>query len=278
MHSNAMMPPPPDPTQQLAALFHRFISGITLASFALVLATVFFGFRLPGKPGWPEALLLFTATIATLSALSRHLPAQNVLLGAAIIAVIGGSAHAISAATAIPFGPFYYIDNIGPRIANVAWPMPLLWVVIILNSRGVARLILRPWRKVRVYGFWLIGLTLALTVLFDAALEPFASVVKHYWLWQPTRLPFTWGGAPVTNFLGWFVTGLLILAFATPALIDKRVRPKQRVPDYHPLIVWLLGALLCGAGAAIRQLWIAAGYCVVLAVVTTIFARRGAKW
>ena len=34
----------------------------------------------------------------------------------------------------------------------------------------------------------------ALAVLFDAALEPFAAAVKRYWLWHPTRLPLTWAG------------------------------------------------------------------------------------
>ena len=77
--------------------------------------------------------------------------------------------------------------------------MPLIWVVVILNSRGVARLILRPWRKIRNYGFWLIGLTAALTMLFDLAFDPFASRVKHYWLWVPTKLPLTWQGAPGNN-------------------------------------------------------------------------------
>ena len=127
--------------------------------------------------------------------------------------------------------------------------MPFVWVVAVLNSRGVARLILRPWRKLRAYGFWLIGITVALTVLFDAGLEPFAAGVKRYWLWQPTRIPVTWGSAPVTNFLGWLLTALLILAFATPALIDKRARPGSRPPDYHPLGVWMLAMILFAAGA-----------------------------
>jgi len=69
-------------------------------------------------------------------------------------------------------------------------------VVTILNSRGVARLILRPWRKTRRYGFWLIGLTAALALVFDLGLEPFATRVKSYWLWSPTKLGLSWYGAP----------------------------------------------------------------------------------
>ncbi|MSU59765.1 MAG: carotenoid biosynthesis protein [Pedosphaera sp.] len=267
------------PTEQLQRFVQRIFTAVALAAYALVMAGIFSDLHLPGKPGWPEAMLLLVTTVATIAALSRHLPAQNVLLGTAIIAFIGGLAHGVGAATAIPFGPINFTENIGPRILDLlGWPMPLLWIVIVLNSRGVARLILRPWRKLRTYGFWLIGITTLLTVLFDAALEPFAAVVKHYWLWQHTRLPFTWGGAPVTNFLGWLLTAGLILAFATPALIDKRIRPMQRPPDYHPLLVWLLGVGLCAAGAASHGLWFATGFGIGLMIVTSVFAWRGAKW
>src|SRR5262245_1479758 len=131
---------PADPSVQLATFAHRAISGMALVSFLLVLAVMIFDFQLPGKSGWAEVLMLFSATAATVTGLSRHLPMQNVLLGAAIIAFIGTLAHGIGAATAIPFGPFSYSAAIGPRFGNwVAWPMPFLWVVIVLNSRGVAR-------------------------------------------------------------------------------------------------------------------------------------------
>ena len=110
----------------------------------------------------------------------------------------------------------------GPKLfKTLPWALPLIWIVAILNSRGVARLILRPWRKIRNYGFWLIGLTAVLTVLFDLALDPFAARVKHYWLWVPTKFPLTWQGAPLVNFLSWAVVSLLILAFVTPVLINK---------------------------------------------------------
>ncbi len=267
------------PAEQLGRIFHWLASGLALASFLLVLTTLFMPLRLPGKPGWPEAVLILTATVATLASLSRQLPGQNVLLAAAVIGFIGGIVHGFGAATGIPFGPFTYTDTAGPRIFDtLAWPIPLLWIVAVLNSRGVARLILRPWRKLQTYGFWLIGITAALTVMFDAALEPFAAAVKRYWLWSPTKLPFAWYGAPLTNFLGWLVAVLLILAFATPALIDKRPRPMKHPPHHHPLVVWLLAMALFATGTAAQQLWPAAGFCVGIGIVTAMFAIRGARW
>lgn len=263
----------------LAKLCAWLASGLALASLMLVLATLLTPVRLPGKPGWPEAVLVLAALLATLASLARQLPGQNVLLAGAIIATIGGLLHGVGAATAIPFGPFTYTDSAGPRLFGVlAWPVPALWIIAVLNSRGVARLILRPWRKIRSYGFWLIGITTVLTVLFDVALEPFAARVKHFWIWQPTRLPLSWHGAPLVNFLGWLVTTLLILAFATPALINKQPGRKKSPPDYHPLLLWLSAMALFAVGAAVGRLWPAVAFCVLTGMAAAVFAIRGARW
>jgi uncharacterized membrane protein len=149
--------------------------------------------------------------------------------------------------------------------------------VAILNSRGVARLILRPWRKNHSYGFWLIGVTAALTALFDLALEPFASRVDHFWFWLPVKFPLSWQGVPLSNSLGWLVVTLLILAFVTPMLINKQPQ-KRRPPDFHPLAVWLGGVLLFGIAAGLNRLWTAAAADAAIGIVTAVFAIRGARW
>ena len=267
------------PSEHLFKLVILISSIAALGCFLLVMWQVVAQRPLPGKPGWADALLVIIVTLATLANLSRHLPGQNVLLAATIIGVIGGIAHGVGAVTAIPFGPFAYSESCGPKIFNMlAWPIPALWVIIVLNSRGVARLILRPWRKLKNYGFWLIGVTTALVVLFDFALEPFAAQVSRYWLWLPTTFPFAWHGVPLTNSLGWLVVTLLALAFATPPLINKQSRSRKTVPDYHPLIVWLLGLGLFATGAGMHQLWMATGFCIVTGIVTTIVTLRGARW
>jgi putative membrane protein len=255
------------------------VSALAGASFLLVVWALVSPVQLPGKAGWPEAVLVLTTAVVTLVWLSRQLPGQNVILAAAVIGCIGGIAHALGAATAIPFGPFIFTDNAGPKILGlVAWPIPAIWIIAILNSRGVARLILRPWRKLRSYGFWLLGVTALLTVLFAVALDPFAAQVKRYWLWLPTKLPFTWHGAPWVSFLGWLVTALLCLAFATPALINKQPHSKKSPPDYHPLAVWLLSLALFAIAAIAHHLWPAAGFCMLMGAVVAFFAIRGARW
>jgi uncharacterized membrane protein len=229
------------------------------------------------RSGIPETILILLATTTTLVSLSRQLPGQTVALAAIIVAIIGSFAHLLGVLVAIPFGQFTYTSQSGPQFFHtLPWAIPFIWIIVVLNSRGVARLMLRPWRKTRIYGFWLIGLTATLTLLFDLGLEPFATRVKHYWLWSPSKLAFDWYGAPVTNFIGWTVTAMLIMAFVTPTLTKKK--PAKAPSDYTPLVIWFsLNALFIVAACA-NQLWLVAGFSAIVSVVVTIFTVRGARW
>lgn len=267
------------PSEKLFLLVTRVAFGAALICCGLVLWQTISRSPLPGKPGWPEALLLITLTITTLTSLARQLPGQKVLLGASIVAIFGAGAHAIGVSSAIPFGPFVYTELAGPRLfGTVAWPIPMVWIIVILNARGVARLGLKPWRKTKTYGFWVIGVAALLVVLFNLGMDTFASKVGGYWLWLPTKFPYTWHGMPWINSLGWALVSLLMFAFATPFLINKSSRSRKQPPDYQPLIVWVLLLTWFATGAALAEIWSATAVCAVTAIVSTIFAVRGARW
>jgi len=207
-----------------------------------------------GAAAWPEGALLLLAAGSTLASLSGQVPAQNAVLAAVVIGCAGGAAHMLGGLTGVPFGPFvYHPQNIGQMLFNsLPWTVPLIWVVVLLNSRGVARLMLRRVRRKTGYGFYVMGLTVVLVVLFELSWEPYAASVKQYWSWKPTRIPSDWYTAPWTNFLGWAVMTTLILLFVTPALINKS--PIKSPPSHQPLILWELLSLLLLTAAALRHL------------------------
>jgi uncharacterized membrane protein len=261
-----------------APKIHRVLFGLFLLQFALAWTRLWLPWPLFGTARWPDGLLVVLATATVIASLTRQLPGQNVMLASTIIAFIAGAVQTLGALTAIPFGPYAYTEHIGQQLFYpLPWAVPLMWILVILVSRGVARLTLRPWRKTQNYGFRLIGLTALLVVLLDAGLEPFATSVKHYWVWSPTKIRLDWYSTPCVNFLGWAVTTLLILAFATPSLINKKPRPRPP-PDYSPLVVWLLLNFLFGTGAAVHNLWPAVGVISLGSLVVTVFALRGARW
>jgi uncharacterized membrane protein len=265
----------PAPFVGWAPRVHRVLFGLFLVGWGLVWARLWLRHPPFGQAGWPEGLLVVLATAAVLASVTRHLPGQNVLLAAVGIAVMTGAVTTLGAHTGIPFGLFSYTAAAGPQILpGLPWAVPMIWIVALLASRGVARLVVRPWRNDPNYGYWLLGLTALLVVLLDLGLDPFAAQVKHLWRWEPLRLRLEWYTAPFVNFFGWGATALLVMAFITPALIDKRPR-KQPPPDYYPLAVWLLLNVLFTTGAAVNHLWAAVGLIGVVCLVAAALAVRG---
>jgi uncharacterized membrane protein len=128
----------------------RALFGLFLLQFVLVWARLWLPGPLPGNARWPEGFLLVLMTATLIASLTRQLPGQNVMLASVIIAFIAGAVQSLGALTAIPFGPYVYTDRFGQQLFYpLPWAVPLVWIVVIFASRGVARLILRPWRNAR---------------------------------------------------------------------------------------------------------------------------------
>ena len=253
------------------------ILGLFLLQFTLVWVKLWLFQPLLGNARWPDGLLVVLTTATVLASLACQLPGQNVMLVSVIIAFLAGAVQTLGALTAIPFGPLVYTEHIGQQLFYpLPWAMPMVWIALVLASRGVTRLMLRPWRRMKNYGFLLIGLTTILVVAFDIALEPFARV-KHLWLWQPTKIPVTWHGASPLSFLGWLGVSLLSLAVIMPYLIRKQPG-NPSAPDFTPLALWLGAIALFSFSAAQAALWTAVAVNVAVAGVATIFSWRGAKW
>jgi uncharacterized membrane protein len=256
-----------------AQVLHKPVFIFFLCWYAANLAGLF----LQIDAHWMDALLLISAVATVLVGLARRLPFQNVIASTTLIILLAGSALVVSEITSIPFGPRLFTEDIGPKIFHVLpWPVPFIWLVAIISSRGVARLIFRPWRKTNYYGFYVIGLTVVLALVLDLGLEPYATVRKHFWFWRTPDSVLNWHGAPWTNFLGWAVVCLGIAVLATPWLINKN--PMKQPTDYHPLIVWLLLSGYFVAANGIQKDWLAVAVCALASLLTTIFAVRGARW
>jgi len=253
-------------------LFLLFLLDLALVCFRLNRPGLLFG-----TARWPDGLLLVLATATTLTSLSGQIPAQNAILSAVLIGAIGAGIAILGAITGVPFGPFVYNkENFGPFLFYpLPWAVPMLWVVAILNARGVARLCWRKYRQRPNYGLRVLGSTVALVLLLELSFEPYAVWIREYWSWKPTKLAFTWYTAPLVNFLAWAVTSLLILLFVTPALINKS--PVKRPPAYHPLFVWELLSFVFLLGTTLRALWSASAFIAAQMIVMLILAMLGSR-
>ncbi len=192
------------------------------------------------RPGarWPEGVLLVLGAALLLASLAADLPVQNLIAIATLTMLISGAAYVFNAWISVPFGPCTYLRNAGQILfPPLPWSLPVLWVVVFLSARGVARRLLSPWRAFNGYGYWLTGLTVLLVVWFAFALEPFAHR-RELWVWGSTKLPAAcWYTAPVTAFFGWAVVGLLVVLFTSPFMLVKMPGSQHQKAD-PPLFVW----------------------------------------
>lgn len=217
------------------------------------------------------------ASVAVLAALATRLPLQNVLAAVLLVVLTAGMVMAVCAFSGTPLGRFEFTRELGPRLLDyVAWPVPFLWLAVVLSSRQTARVILRPWRRVKHYGWWLLGGALVLGLGLSLVLEPFGRDVLGWWKWPPAVAGHAnWLGAPVFFPLAatLFLLGLLLIA--TPWLIAKR--PTGLAPDYGPVFTWLAldaWATLGGLGA---RLWIPAAVGLVIGTAVAVLAWRGGR-
>src|SRR5437867_3457664 len=126
-----------------AHALHKPVFIAFLVSFLAAWIALLLGIRF----GPLEILLWFMAATTSVVGLARRLPEQNIAVSAALIGAISLGISVVGEKTGVPFGRRTYTPTLGAKILAVPWSLPLLWLVVVVNARGVARLILRPWRK-----------------------------------------------------------------------------------------------------------------------------------
>lgn len=182
-------------------------------------------------------LLVLAAVTTSLFSLNCSLPLQNVLAVAALIALASGVIEIINFKTHFPFGRRVWSTAFGPRFFHVLpWPVPFIWIVFILNSRGLARLLLRPLRNKRCYGIWSLIFTSLLAAILQIGFEHFAAVLQIWFRPDPgIALWLLWSSYALAS--------AVILLLTIPWLINKK--PDGKIPpDFHPVVVWVLVLLL----------------------------------
>jgi len=200
---------------------------------------------------WKIWVTVGLAAVSTFAAQSCESPLQNVMLGAAVIGLLGAVGGMFNElASAKLMLPSKILGGGRTRFGLAFWATPTLWVILILNSRGVARRLLRRLRGAPGYGFWVLSLTAFLVMGLEAS--AFAvnqsstdEAVSRQW------------GKPWSHLAVWTSLVLASLALATPALINKS--PLEREPRTEPMVIWLAMDIVVLTDAARRGIWWAIG-------------------
>lgn len=233
---------------------HRACLGFFLLMWGLVLLRQFPALSTVGGANWPEAVLLVAVLVVTVSSLAQQISLQSALMGAGMIGMIGSVAHWASYVSGVPFGPLHFPHAYGTTPFQEWFFVPAcIWVAMLLNARGLARLILKPLAKHRHHGLHLLGLSTLLVVAMAMVLEPYASTGHRYWFWGDTRLPVTWQNVPLSCLFAWGVVSIIASVAATPVLINKHPRPAA--PSGDAALIWAMMSGLFAVGTAVNGLW-----------------------
>lgn len=154
----------------------------------------------------------------------------------AIAVTVGLGLEACSIATGFPFG--YYVHYAeGPRAFGVPFTVVAAWVILAWLAWVLARVIVGEFRS-----RWLsVVVTPVVATLvvggYDLVIDPIGAYVRHMFAYQS---PSGALGVPLSNYLGWLITGWVL--FQTFALIERRWRREPtsttRSALLMPSIIW----------------------------------------
>jgi uncharacterized membrane protein len=237
----------------LRALWFFFPFGIPFVAFGM----------LPSQFSWTGSLVIGLYALTMLGSELRARSPVRPLLAFALLSAALFAVEYIGVTTGVPFGRYAYTDVLGGLVAGVPVAMALAWYVTVVSTWRIAqRLAERPAGRSAVRVALLSG---ALTVILDVALEPMASMITRYWVWEG-------GGVPTVNYLAWFA-----FSVAATWLLEK----SSGQPEEHPglylnglmvyLMQWVLFALAGAVGGQVQPVAVSAAGLVALGL---MFRRR----
>jgi uncharacterized membrane protein len=144
----------------------------------------------------------FAATTGLRSA--RVWGTKSTMVALATIATGTGVVEHIGTTSGVPFGAYSYTGRLKPAIGGVPAIVPLAWFASAIPAREAAHAALgsgsTPLRRV-VLGAGALA-------AWDLFLDP-QMVGEGFWTWDRRG---RYRGIPSSNFVGWFLTGLVLMA------------------------------------------------------------------
>ncbi len=170
-----------------------------------------------------SSLVVGGGFVASTASATRHWGPRRALGAAGMTAALTAAVEHVGTVTGRPFGRYRYTAALRPQVAGVPAHVPLAWFAMALPAREAAHAALgrRSNRVAR-----LVAGAAALTA-WDLFLDP-QMVAEGYWGWARTggSSRTTYRGSPISNFGGWFVTAVGVMA-----VLELMVPPAEPAPD-----------------------------------------------
>jgi putative membrane protein len=179
-----------------------------------------------------DRLRLLTITTVVLFASTSLLHAavtRGVAWAVGLFVIAGGlglAAEAVGVRTGFPFGGYSYSGTLGPEVLDVPVVVPLAWVMMaypcLLLGRRLARAGARRSRRATPSSLVVVLAAAATLASWDLFLDP-QMVAAGHWTWDdPTPALPGIPGVPLTNYAGWLLVSLVMMALLEAVLPPGR--------------------------------------------------------
>ena len=197
------------------------------------------------------------------------------------------SAELLGTSTGLPFGPYSYTNQLGYKILGlVPFNIPTSWFFMLYCSLAICGRLLPPKNDNPSRWWWALVAGFVLTA-WDVSMDP-AMVASVHWLWHlPPLDGMPWWqnlligghfyGMPLTNWLGWLLTGTIVarvmLTIVPPTTWAAKVSPSN-----FPLGLYAVNAVLPLGVCIGRGLWLAFVLgAIAMAIPLALAIRKGPK-
>ncbi|WP_018223234.1 carotenoid biosynthesis protein [Salinispora pacifica] len=191
-------------------------------------------------------LTVATVLLGYLLSVGHALLSRGPRTAAALLAVVTGGGFAIEAlgvATGFPFGSYDYAEQLGPKLAGVPLIIPLAWTwmawpawltAVRLTGGGPTG---GTGPAVRRIALAAVGLA-----AWDLFLDP-QMVAEGHWVWR-NATPALPGlpGIPISNYLGWLLFAVLVMAALRPLAGTAVATTDSRDAPMLALYLWTYGS------------------------------------
>jgi uncharacterized membrane protein len=143
-------------------------------------------------------------------------------------AVISWAFEQVGVATGFVYGPYFYTEQLGPKLGHVPLLIPLAWFMMLYPSYVITRLF-SGGRFVSAGGslpqlVWFSLLSAMVMTGWDLPMDP-QMVARGNWVWTEGG-PFF--GVPLRNYAGWLATTFCV--YLAYQLVERRLGPGPERP------------------------------------------------
>lgn len=159
-----------------------------------------------------SSFYLFVQALVTFLVLAEITSRSKAILASFIILILALLIEGVGVQSGFPFGSYSYTNILSPILpGGVPLAIGFAWMTLSINSFLIVKYFFKSSSP-----YFVIFFSGILISFIDVLLEPFASFINNYWVWENGLIPFQ-------NYLSWFIIGV-VFSYILERMVGKNVK------------------------------------------------------